>query len=68
MQTKATLIDGILHLNPTARAEWLDHFDPPALERYLDHLQHAIEPRGRTSFWIRDAESTAVVTRRRSAA
>ncbi len=67
MHTKAQLIDGILQLNPTARHDWLDRFDTAALHRYLNHLLHAYEPRGRDSFWIRDAETTAVVTRRPAA-
>ena len=67
MQSKNRLIDGIMQMNPTARAEWLDHFDTAALRRYLDHLLHAVEPRGRASYWFRDGETTAVVTRRSAA-
>ncbi len=63
MQTKAQLIDGILQINHSAKQEWLDLFDERALLRYLDHLQHAQEPRGRDSYWLRDAETPAVVTR-----
>ena len=33
----------------------------------LDHLQHALEPRGRDSVWLRDAETPAIVTRAPSA-
>jgi hypothetical protein len=67
MPSKAQLIDGILQLNPSASKDWLDLFDVAALRRYLDHLQHALEPRGGQSVWLRDAETPAVVTRRPAA-
>jgi hypothetical protein len=67
MTTKARLIDGILHLNRSARRDWLDRFDIPALTRYLDHLQHAMEPRGRESVWFRDGETAAAMTRKPAA-
>ncbi len=66
MPTKAQLIDDIVSLNPSAHSAWLDYFEPEALVRYLDHLRYARVPRGPRSFWLRDAETTAVVTRRRS--
>jgi hypothetical protein len=61
--SKSGLIDGIIRINPTARADWLERFDRKALDRYLEHLLHALEPRGRASFWVRDGETTAIVTR-----
>ncbi|MBT8485054.1 MAG: hypothetical protein HKO59_01930 [Phycisphaerales bacterium] len=61
MADKLHIIDGILALNPTAGKDWLERFDLPALRRYHHHLEHALEPRG--SFWFRDAETPAVVTR-----
>ena len=67
MQTKAQLIESILQINPSASHAWLDGFDRGALLRYLDHLQFALEPRGRDSFWIRDSETSAMVTRRPAA-
>jgi hypothetical protein len=67
MSSKSQLMDSIMQLNPTAKPEWLDGFDVPALQRYLDHLQHALEPRGRDSCWIRDAETPAIVTRKPAA-
>ncbi len=66
MPTKAQLIDDIVSLNPSAHPEWLDDFEPDALGRYLDHLRQARVPRGPRAFWLRDAETTAVVTRRRT--
>ncbi len=67
MPTKVHLIDHILQINPSARPQWLDLFDASALRRYLDHLHHAIEPRGGESYWIRNAETPAIVTRRPAA-
>ncbi len=67
MHSKAQLIDSILQINRSAKPEWLDLFNVPALHRYLDHLQHAQEPRGRDSYWLRDAETPAVVTRKPAA-
>ena len=64
MQGKPQLVDSIMQINPTASPEWLDRFGQAALARYLDHLEHAREPRGRDSFWFRDGETTAVVARR----
>lgn len=63
MISKTRIIDAILQLNRSAKAEWLDDFATPALRRYLDHLQVTIEPRGRASVWIRLDETPAVVTR-----
>jgi hypothetical protein len=57
------LIDRILTLNPSADPRWLNAFDPAALHRYHDHLQQALEPRGLDSYWLRDGETPAIVTR-----
>jgi hypothetical protein len=67
MTSKAQLIASIMEINPSASQAWLARFDVSALRRYLDHLQHALEPRGRSSIWIRDGETPAVVTRRPAA-
>jgi hypothetical protein len=67
MPSKAQLIASIMEINPSASQQWLDLFDVSALRRYLDHLQHALEPRGRGSIWLRDGETPAVVTRRPAA-
>jgi len=63
MLSKPQIISSIQQINQSARHDWLDRFDAMALRRYLDHLQHALEPRGGESFWIRDGETHAVVTR-----
>ena len=63
MLSKSQIITNIQQLNRSAKHDWLDRFDAMALRRYLDHLQHAQEPRGGDSIWIRDGETHAVVTR-----
>ncbi len=64
MHYKAQLINGIIQINRSARPDWLACFDVSALSRYLEHLQQALEPRGSCSFWQRDGETPAVVTRK----
>lgn len=63
MLTKDQLIQGIRQINRSARQDWLMHFDPNALRRYLDHLHRTLEPRGGHSVWVRPGETAAVVTR-----
>jgi hypothetical protein len=63
MQSKTLLIESIVGINPSAGIEWLAAFEEPALRRYLAHLEHALKPRDGHSYWLRDAETTAVVTR-----
>ena len=60
---KSQVIAAIQQINPTAKANWLDHFETTALRRYLDHLQLTLEPRGVQSAWIRPGETPAVVWR-----
>lgn len=64
MVNKAQLISEIQQINRSADREWLARFDLQALRRYLEHLQQTLEPRGSESFWLRLAETPAVVTRR----
>lgn len=63
--TKQHLIDDIRRHNPTAQADFLIVFDEPALDRYLDHLRHRLQPRGGGSFWDRQPDTPAIVTRAR---
>ena len=67
MQSKDQLIDSILQINRSTSRDWLAAFDVSALRRYLDHLQLTLEPRGGASFWIREPETPAVVTRKPAA-
>ncbi len=62
MVNKLTLIDHIQQINGSAPADWLALFDISALNRYLEHLQYSLEPRGRGSTWVRQAETPAIVT------
>ncbi len=63
--TREQLTEHIRALNPSAPADWLDQFDDEALAHYLDHLQTAMEPRGRSSRWVRRGETPAIVGWRR---
>ena len=64
MLDKPSLIKHILKINLSARVEWLQRFDAPALRLYLDHLQKTLEPRGGASYWVRHGDTAAAVTRR----
>ncbi len=63
MINKARIIQAIQHLNQSARRDWLEAFTTTALQRYLDHLELTLEPRGRDSIWVRAGETPAIVTR-----
>jgi hypothetical protein len=63
MLSKDQIIAAIQQINRSARAEWLRLFDAQALQRYLDHLEQTLEPRGGHSIWVRPSETRAVVTR-----
>ena len=65
MLTKQQLIDGITEINSSADLSWLDDFEDGELQRYLDHLQVTIEPRGTS--WLRTNETSAIVTRNTAA-
>jgi len=64
MLNKDQIIDNIRQINRSAQKDWLMVFDTLALRKYLDHLQHTLEPRGGHSVWIRNNEGKAVVTRK----
>lgn len=63
MLNKDQVINAIQQINRSARQDFLMVFDTSALQRYLDHLQHVVEPRGSHSIWVRPTETRAVVTR-----
>ncbi len=63
MLSKTRVINAIMQLNRSAPPDWLNKFAAPALRKYLDHLEVAIEPRGRASVWTRSPEAPAIVTR-----
>ena len=63
MLDKTQVIQGIQQINRSAKKDWLISFDLSALNRYLDHLQRTLEPRGGHSVWVRTPETPAIVTR-----
>ena len=66
MRRKEQIIQDIQRINRSARRDWLEAFDEPALGRYLDHLRQSLEPRGGRSFWVRAERTPPIVTRRRA--
>ena len=64
MLTKPQLIQSIQAINISAREDWLAMFEVAALNRYLDHLQITLEPRGAASRWVRPNDAPVIVTRR----
>lgn len=61
--TREQVIDRIMELNRSARAEFLESFDDNRLNHYLDHLVSAAGPRGRDAVWVRRGESPAIMSR-----
>jgi hypothetical protein len=51
--TREQVVDRIMHLNPTAREEFLGRFPEEELNLYLDRLTAASSPRGRFARWER---------------
>ncbi len=62
MLNKSQLIDAIRDLNSSADRAWLGLFTRDELERYLQHLQHAQQPRGESP-WQRTSETQAIMVR-----
>jgi hypothetical protein len=60
---KSQLIDRIRSHNPSAKQDFLMHFDRDALTNYLEHLKYVAQPRTGRSAWVRAAETHSVVTR-----
>lgn len=58
--TREQVVDRIITINPTATAEFLDHFSEVSLGKYLDHLIAASGPRGPQSRWDRPGDSPAI--------
>jgi hypothetical protein len=56
------VVEAILELNPGSTRSWLEEFATEELRNYLAHLDHALQPRGRS--WHRPAGVPAAVHRR----
>jgi hypothetical protein len=63
MTSRTKVIDAIQELNRSAQRQWLESFDTGALRHYLDHLEVTLEPRGRSSVWVRSGDTKPAVTR-----
>jgi hypothetical protein len=57
------LLGHIRTINPSASIAWLDGFEDRQLQDYLEHLQKTLEPRGRTSTWLRRGDTPGIVWR-----
>jgi len=60
---KDRVIDQIQAINRGSDRTWLACFELEDLQRYLDHLQRSLEPRGPQSVWVRPGDTSAVVQR-----
>lgn len=60
---RSQIMDRIISINPTATVAFLSRFEERPLKRYLEHLTAAQEPRGRSAWWVRPADSPAIVVR-----
>jgi hypothetical protein len=60
---QARLMNQILELNPSASMDFLAQFSPSALGEYLEHLNSAAMPRGRTARRGRPENTPAVTVR-----
>ncbi len=56
------VIDRIVTINTSATSAFLERFETASLHRYLEHLDVASGPRGRSSGWIRPGDSRAIVS------
>ena len=61
--TREQVVDRIIAINPSAKADFLGSFDEPALSHYLEHLVATRAPRGRNATWLRQHETPAILTR-----
>ena len=61
--SKQQLIEQIRARNRTVTDEFLDGFKEDVLTSYLQRLTNVLGHRGRSSVWVRESCSPAVVTR-----
>jgi hypothetical protein len=61
--SKQQMVALIREHNRTAEADFLMRFEPRVLESYLRRLTLIHNQRGRTSVWVREGDTPAVVAR-----
>lgn len=61
--TREQVVDRIVRINPTATQQFLEQFGQHHLNKYLDHLVSASEPRGRGAVWARPCDSPSIMCR-----
>ena len=59
--SKGQLIEQIQQFNATVSAEFLDQFDEPALQQYLDRLHDAQERKPLIAAWSRPPRKQRMV-------
>lgn len=63
--TREQVIDEIIEINPSAKADFLDDFRDARLRLYLTRLRRTSMSRGIEAIWERPADSPAIVSRER---
>ena len=61
--SKFRMIDAIRKHNKTAKPQFLIGFEEDQLNSYLRRLRVLKDRRGRFSYWVREGDSPAIVTR-----
>jgi sulfur relay (sulfurtransferase) DsrF/TusC family protein len=61
--SKQQMIEAIRERNKSVTMEFLDGFDEPSLLAYYRRLTEVQGKRGRLSVWVRQGDTTAIVTR-----
>jgi hypothetical protein len=61
--SKQQLIEQIRQKTRGVPADFLETFDEPTLQQYLNRLTRVMGRRGRDSVWVRDGGAAAVASR-----
>lgn len=61
--SKQQVIEQIQQRNRSAKSEFLASFDEEALQSYLRRLTSVVGRRGRSSVWVREGNTPAIVAR-----
>jgi len=59
---KARIIDAIREHNRSVPAEFLSMFNERSLTSYLLRLTHLKDHRGRSTWWVREGDTPAIVS------